>query len=229
MKSLRIICLAVLVSTCVSVATAQSFSVAGYGKVFYTPDRFDLTFAVVTEEAEVLRCKEKHLAVLARVKAFLDQQTETMTSLRQDATVLDRVYEPGSSPTRRVFRYTTAFTARLREAHALLPFQEGIVSAGVTDLHGLDLFSSRQNELLDQARREGIKDAKQKAELATKELGWSSLKAMNITFNDESWRKNRASVNYGSRIYAAKPETPADLTTFVESGVSITFNFQSAQ
>ena len=208
-----------------SVAAADfSFRVSGYGKIFYVPDRFDLTFSVITEDVSVGPCKDRHMLILNAVKTFLDRQGKSMVSLRQDATTLDRAYLP--SPERRVFRYVTTFTARLRDAIVLLPFQEGLITAGVTDLHGLDLFSSRQTEWQEDARREAIKDARRKAELAAKELGWKLSHATDITFSEESWRKTSASANHGSRITVAKPETPADLTTYADCGVTIVYRFE---
>ena len=198
--------------------------ITGYGKIFYSPDRFDLSFAVVTENVDPSRCKEQHLAALTKLKAFLDEQGKALVSLRQDATTLNR---PLLSHNERPFVYTTSFSARLREASVLIPFQEGIVNAGVTDLQGLDFFSERQPELLDEARREAIKDAKRKAELAAKELGWKLSGANDIAFTEESWRSNpKASVYFGSRGSVAVPQKPSDISTYVDSGVTIQFQFQ---
>ena len=199
--------------------------ITGYGKVFYSPDRFDLSFAVVTENLDPSRCKEQHLATLTKLKAFLDQQDKTLVSLRQDATTLNRAALPNNE---RPFVYTTSFSARLRDALALIPFQEGIVNAGVTDLQGLDFFSERQPELLDQARREAIKDARRKAELAANELGWKLSGANDIIFTEESWRSNpKASVYFGSRGSVALPQKPSDISTYVDSSVTIQFRFQA--
>jgi hypothetical protein len=180
----------------------------------------------VTEDSNLSQCKEKHLAVLAELKGFLDKQGKVLVSLRQDATKLERGQNPYE---KRPHRYTTTYTARLKEASTLLPFQEGIVTAGVNELQGLDMFSSRQSELLNEARREAIKDARSKAELAARELDWKLSGATGISFLESYWHnKQAASVNYGSRASMTTPALPgagADLSTYVDANVSVTYEF----
>jgi uncharacterized protein YggE len=199
------------------------FSVSGYGRIFYEPDSYDLSFGVVTEDSDVQRCKATHLAALGKVKEFLDRSKDKTLSLKQDATKLETVDPPNRG---RVFRFTTSYVARVKETKSLAPLQEGLVSAGVTDIIGLDLFSEKLPQLLERARKEAIKDAKNKAELAASELGWAITGASGISFQDGEWQGQRTSNTYGSRAFAYDPAKRPELTTYVVSQVNVSFTFE---
>lgn len=208
-----------------SEASAQSqFSVSGNGRVFYEPDAFDLSFAIVTDDPEVQKCKAAHLATLAKVKEVLDTAKDQTLSLKQDATRLERGH-PNENKAR-FFRFTTSYVIRVKDVKTLLPLQESLISAGVTDITGLDMISEKLPRLMEQARKEAIKDAKNKAELAASELGWALAGASNISFQEAEWPGQKASVTYGARIYEYDASKRPDQTTFVASQVSITFAFE---
>ena len=206
-------------------AFAQSqFAVSGTGRIFYEPDAYDLSFSIVTDDPEIQRCKESHLAAIEKVKGFLDQHKDRVISLKQNASRLETIYR--NDQKQRFLRFTTSYVARVRDSKSLLPLQEGLISSGATDILGLDVFSEKLPELIAQARKEAIKDAKTKADLAASELGWVLSGASNITFQEPDWYGDRkASVNYGSRAYAYDTSNAPDMTTYVSSQVSITFTF----
>jgi uncharacterized protein len=205
-------------------ASAQSqFSVSGYGRIFYEPDCYDLSFGVVTDDSDVQKCKATHLAALGKVKEFLDASKEKTLSLKQDATRLETVYR--NDKAQRFFRFTTTYVARVKETKSLAPLQEGLVSAGVTDIIGLDMFSEKLPQLLERARKEAIKDAKSKAELAASELGWALTGASGISFQDADWPSQKASTTFGSRGFDYDASKRPDLTTYVSSQVNVTFTF----
>jgi uncharacterized protein len=216
-----------IISVMLVVLTVTSFaqcqiSVSGYGRIFYEPDSYDLSFGVVTEDSDVQKCKATHLAALGNVKEFLEESKDKTVSLKQDATRLETVDRPNRG---RVFRFTTSYVARIKETKSLAPIQEGLVSAGVTDIIGLDLFSEKLPQLLERARKEAIKDAKNKAELAASELGWAITGASGISFQDGEWPGQKTSNTYGSRAFAYDAANRPDLTTYVVSQVNVSFTF----
>jgi uncharacterized protein YggE len=203
----------------------SSFTVTGFGRVFYEPDSFDLSFGVTTDDPDVQKCKEKHLAALAGVKDFLDKHKEKTISLKQDVTRLDTAYR--DNPRQRVFRFATSYVARIKDVQSLPAIQEGLISSGVTDIHNLDLFSEKLPQLTEQARKEAISDAKRKAELAAGELGWNLTGASSISFQErDGWGEPKASSQFGSRTYAYDKEKRPDLTNYVSSQVSVVFTFE---
>ena len=202
----------------------HQFTVSGYGRVFYEPDAYDLSCGVATEESDIQKCKEAHLAALDQVSKSLDLDKENIVSLKQDATRLETVYS--SDKTSRLFRFTTSYTARVKSMTTLVPLQGRLISAGVTDILGLDMFSENLPALVERARKLAIKDAKAKAELAASELGWVLTGASSILYQEPDWYGLQKTAGmYGTREFAYVPNKRPELTTYVSSQVSVTFTF----
>jgi uncharacterized protein len=222
----RLILMLVLLGATSPAFAESSFHVSGNGRVFYEPDAYDLSFGIVTDHADVQQCKAAHLATLEKVKTCLDESKDNIISLKQDATRLESVYK-NNDQNERFLRFTTAYVARVRDTKSLLPLQEGLITAGVTNIFGLDMFSEKLPQLIEQARKAAISDAKTKAELAASELGWVLTGAQGVSFQEADWNADRkASVNYGTREYVYDASKRPDFTTFVTSQVSITFTFE---
>lgn len=196
-----------------------SFEASGFGRVFYEPNSYDLSFGVVTDNVDIQICKDAHLAAVEKVRGFLDAHKDKIVSLKQNVSRLETIYP--NFKEERFLRFTTSYTIRVKEANSLLSYQEGLISAGATDIYGIDIFSDNLPQLTEQARKEAIKDAKSKAELAANELGWKLAGATNIRFDELAERQ--ASVNFGSRAVAFNTEKRPDLTTYISAGVTITF------
>jgi uncharacterized protein YggE len=217
--------------------TDRQFGVSGFGRVFYEPDAFDLLFGIVTEDVDVQVCKERHLAATKNVKSFLDEHKAQFVSLKQDATVLGTSWQnvPRAPSDRgRVYRFESKYMARIKNPTSLVLLQEGLISSGVTDIYELDTFSENMPKLFEQARKEAIKDAKGKAQLAAQELGWSLQSAASISFQDGEdpyyyWRvRGKASQAYGSRVFAYDRDQRPEFTNYVTAQVQIMYRFTSA-
>jgi uncharacterized protein YggE len=88
------------------------------------------------------------------------------------------------------------------------------------------MFSEKLPLYLQQARKEAIKDARNKAELAATELGWTITGAVGISFQESDWAGQKTSAAYGSRMYEYDPTKRPDLTTYASSQVNVTFAFE---
>lgn len=205
----------------------QTCQFTGFGRVFYEPDAFDLSFAVVTEDQDVKTGQRRHAEAVAGVERFLQQHRARISSLDQQVAQLERVQAPNRS-TPIVYRFATGFTARVVEAASLSDLQVGLVENGVTDLRGLDMFSKELPTLMEQARRLAIKDAKAKAELAATELGWRIKGAINVAFQENAYPQ-AASTQFGSRAHAYQEAARPERTTHFDSTVSVTFEFEPAK
>jgi len=205
----------------------RTFSTSGFGKVFYEPDSYDLTFGVVTEDPDLQTCKEKHVGIVKSVENYLESVKTNIEMQKQESTKLDTIYKSGTLEN--VFRFTSLYLVRVKDPKNLIGFQESLISAGVTDITKLDVFSKRLQEYNDLARREAIKDAKRKAELAAEELGWKILGAISMTYerpfgNFDPFAINNSSVNYGSRAPAYSENARPDFTTYTTEAVNIVFS-----
>jgi uncharacterized protein YggE len=165
---------------------------------------------------------------LVRVGEFLGQRKEEIFSLKQDTTNLESTEREDRV---KVFRFSTAYVARIKDPKGLTAFQEGLISSGATDILGVDLFSEKLPALLDQARKQAIQDAKHKAVLAATELGWKLRGARSISFSEGEapWRSARGAIPglaIASRAYNYDRNNRPELTTFVTSEVTVHFAFE---
>lgn len=203
-------------------AFGQTSSFSGFGRVFYEADSYDLSFAVVTENPDVAACKREHMAAVIAVDKFLQGQRGITSSLKRDAAGLQLL---SLSSERRVYRFTTGYTARVTDANSLTAFQGGLIEAGVTQISGLDTFSEQLPELIDKARRLAIQDARHKAQLVADELGWRVKRATSVTLQEGGYAQ-AASQRFGHRGASYDPGARPDQTTHVDAAVTITFEFE---
>jgi uncharacterized protein YggE len=204
-----------------------SFATSGAARVFYEPDAYDVSFGIVTDDPDIQKCKTQHMATLKATTDFLAQNKEKVFSLKQEATKLETVYNDNARS--KFYRFTTDYVARVKDPKALAPFQEGLITSGVTDIYKLDLFSEKLPELIDQARKQAIADAKHKAELAATELNWKLLGPRGIEFREAEypWMTERqASGGMVSRAYNYDRNNRPELTTYVYSAVNLIFEYE---
>jgi uncharacterized protein YggE len=212
-------------------AAPREFNVTGVARVFYEPDAYDVAFSVVTEDVDIQKCKSTHLAKLENVSAYLRGKKESIISLKHDATTLAQRYDSMNSITRVFRRFETGYVARIKGVEKqLLELQEGLVTAGVTDILGVDLFAQNMPELMERARKDAIKEAKKKAALAAEELGWTLAGPVHMSFQDvEWWKDHKVSSGFASRVYTYDMTKRTALTTFITSTVNVTFQYEVNQ
>ena len=230
MRYLAILTVCLCMTEVARAQTAPSrFDVSGFGRVFYEPDAYDLSFGIVSENVDIQKCKDIHISAVREVKAFLDGKKGSIASLKQDATMLSIVWRPKQANPKlleKLYVFKTMYTARIKDPTSLLDLQEGLITAGVTDLYGLDTFCDELPELLAQARKQAIQDAKAKADLLASELGWTLSGPISISINDgDSLRPQKASENYGSRSRNYDPTDRPEFTNYVSSQVSVQFGY----
>lgn len=111
-------------------------------------------------------------------------------------------------------------TGRIEELSSL---QADIVEIGVDEIHFVTLFSSKQRELEDQARKNAIDDAKRKAVLTAKQLGWTLDKPTKVSYTTTRY----SSGGFGSRSGSAAASPLATSANFVDIAVQVTFSYKT--
>ena len=111
-------------------------------------------------------------------------------------------------------------TGRIEELSSL---QADIVEIGVDEIHFVKLFSSKQRELEDQARKQAIEDAKSKAVLTAKQLGWTLDKPTKVRYTTTLY----SSGGFGARSVSAAASPLATSANFVDSSVQVTFSYNT--
>lgn len=202
------------------------FHVAGFGRVAYQPDLFELSFAVVSDAADGHAALQRHQPVVAAVRQVLQTHRGELSELSVDAPRLttrsDGVGDGGPG-----YRYSTRFVLRVRGDDALARLQQQLSQAGVAEFDSLRPLSDRLPEYGDQARRLALQDAKRKAAVIAAELGWTLDAATAVKFEDDRpwWTPQTPTARqYGSRAYDYAAEAPAQ-TGEVTAQVDVEYRY----
>ena len=197
---------------------AANVAVTGYGKVFYTVDTADLGFSVSVRDADVQAAKQKHDAIHTRLSAWLTEHAYPREILSLEETILKNDRGSARDPDDDFYLARSTWSMRTSRVDELSALQADLVSIGVDEIHFVRLFSSRQRELEDQAMRQAIKDAKQKATLTAELLGAALGRPQQIRF-DNTWSPG----GHGIRGGSVNAGGEAGSANFVDARVSIVF------
>jgi uncharacterized protein YggE len=205
-----------------------TFSVSGYGKVFYDADTVDLVFGVNTEDADVDVCWTNHSNRTKKIQDWISN------NLSQDSIFAELSSDLSIKTTHNkqtTYVFQTLFSLRSDAVDRLGELQGSLVKAGVNRIVSVRLLSNRLPDLEDEARRLAISDAKSKAELVAAELDWSLLGATNVRFDDSTWKKRSFAQSYGSRVNMTAPaqSTTAGAEVYVDAAVTVNFAFEQKQ
>jgi len=164
----------ILIATSFSTAQAADriVSVTGEATISAAPDSASIRIGVSTQAASAREASnanaQKMTAVLAALKdggiAEKDIQTAWLS--------LQPQYDnrPGA-PHVVGFQATNQLNVKVRDIKAVANVLDRVISAGATDVSGIEFVVSEQSKLLDQARAQAIADARRKAELYVNAAG----------------------------------------------------------
>ncbi|SDW07196.1 SIMPL domain-containing protein [Lysobacter enzymogenes] len=194
-------------------AAAQSadsggrFRVAGFGRVAWQPDLYELAFAAVGDGADAKIARERFEPALAAVQRVVDAHAGALSERSQDA---PRLHSRGSEQAP-AWRYSSRFVVRVRGDAELARMQQELAEAGVAEFE-LRPLSQRLPEYTEQAQRLALQDAQRRARATAQELGWRLRGARAVKFLDERpWWLPQAPTarQYGARAYDYAAEAPA--------------------
>jgi len=196
------------------------FTVSGYGKVVYTVDIADIQFSVSVRDKNVQVCKSKHDEIINTLNTYLVNQEYPKEILSLENTILRR--EKGASNNQNDDYYLAKSTYSIRTSRIteLSSLQADIVELGVDEIQFVKLFSSKQRELEDQARKQSIEDAMKKASLTAKELGWILDRPTKVSYTTTPWQRG-----FGSRDLAMGAAQSVASSNYVDVTVQVTFSY----
>lgn len=209
-----------------AVETPNEFTVTGYGKIFYTVDLADVRFSVSVRDNDVQQCKKKHDSILEEVNAYLEENGYPEGIVSLQSTTLSRQRASSGKPEDEFYLARSVYSMRTNRTKDVASLQAALVELGVDEILSVDLFSSKQRQLEDEATKLAFKDAKDKAQLTAACLGWTLRNATAVTYAPSLWRT--APPGFGSRASAASPETSslAASANFVDVTVNVTFRYE---
>lgn len=184
------------------------FRVAGFGRVAWQPDLFELSFNVVSEAGDANGARERHLLAIAAARRVVEAQRAALSERSEDAPRLQQREGEGG---RAVYRFDSRFVLRVSGVEALALLQQQLAESRVNAFE-LRPLSERLPEYGEQAQRQALRDAKRKAEMIAAEMGWTLTGATAVKFQDERpwWAPQTPTARqYGARAYNYAAEAPA--------------------
>lgn len=221
MKHLVMLAILILASrVCADQKPVAEFTVTGYGKVFYTVDMADMQFSVSVRDKNVQECKRMHDAVVDKLNEYLKVHKYPQEMLSLEDTILKRERANRDSYT---YLAQSTYSMRTNRIKELSSLQADIVEIGVDEIHFVKLFSSKQRILEDQARKHAIEDAKSKASLTAKQLGWTLDKPTGVIYTTTRY----SSGGFGTRSGSSAASSGATSANFVDITVQISFSYKN--
>lgn len=224
-KFLILPALILICSVRAAAALPPEFAVTGYGKVFYTVDKADIQFSVSVRDKNVQKCKTKHDEIVQELNEYLKTKKYPKEILSLESTILKRERRPGKKLVDDYYLAQSTYSMRTDRIGELSSLQADIVEIGVDEIQFVELFSSKQRELEDQARKRALEDAKSKAVLTARQLGWTLDRPIKVLYTESPWRgRTKGFGNRGGSVAAAPIATSAN---FVDITVQVTFSYKT--
>ncbi len=183
--------LAVLILS-VSPASAQTvpgrtLTIVGNGEVHAAPDAALVSIGVVSESDTAAAALNTNSVALAKVIDMVRSFGVEPKDLQTSGLALEPRYyrpdKPSATDRPRIIGYTAAnqLTVRARDLAKLGDLLDKVTVAGANRIDGIQFIISNQGELLDEARRKAVADAKDKADLYARAAGLTLAKVMSLT------------------------------------------------
>ncbi len=175
------------------IAPTNTISLDGKGEVFAIPDIASVTFSVTSEGKTV---DEAQKATTAKINASLvflktsgiedkDIKTDSYNSNpKYDTQILPPCYTGNcSSVNQKIIGYEVSqtITVKIRNTDNAGKIVDGLGKIGVTNMSGPDFTIEDQSALQAQARKIAIDDAKQKADVLSRDLGVKLLRIVGFS------------------------------------------------
>jgi hypothetical protein len=153
----------------------RTITISGHGEARVVPDIADISLGV---SANAPTAREALTANTAAMNALMDTITKAGIAAKDVQTNNFSVnphmeYDPQNQQPPRITGYdvSNAVTVTVRDVAALGPLLDAAVSAGSNQINSISFRSSKADEVMDEARKEAVKDAQRKAALYTTAAG----------------------------------------------------------
>ena len=172
--------------------TDPQITVTGSGEVKVAPDILHLSVGVETRHETLAEAKRQSDDRVAKTLAFIQRSGIAAKDVQTDYVGVEPNYDHAVSRTQPTyFAVRKSIEIRITNLKGFDNFITGILTNGVTTIHGIDFRTSQMRQHRDTARRMAIKAAREKADDLAGELGVKCGKVHNISAHDWSgWTGN---------------------------------------
>ena len=146
----------------------RTITVSGAGEAAAPPDTASVSVGVVTEAAEAgTAVSENNARVKTLFEAVRDAGISERDMQTQSFNVSPRYGrpQPGGTPRIEGYRAANTVSVRIRDLNRLGPVLDAMIRAGANQMNGVRFFIDKEDDLLDEARRRAVSDARRKAEI----------------------------------------------------------------
>jgi uncharacterized protein len=149
-----------------------SISVSGEATISAPPDQAEIEAGTTTDARTARDAAEANNTAMAKVLSALKGAGIEDKDVRTSQLSLQPQYAPNHNPpTVTGYRASNQVSVRVRDITKIGSTIDTLVSAGATDVGGINFTVSNASKLLDDARTQAIADARRKAEIYAKAAG----------------------------------------------------------
>jgi uncharacterized protein YggE len=172
----------------VDVDKLPTIKVTGTAEIFVVPDTATFSFTVSKKNNSVAAAKKENDETVAKItdlaKRFNIPAADVKTDYIRVSEVTKRVRIPNSNNDYETvpdgYRVSRSMVIKLRDMSRFESFLTALIEAGVTDVSNVSFSSSELRKYKDQARREAIRAAREKAQAIVGEIGQLIGRAVSI-------------------------------------------------
>jgi uncharacterized protein YggE len=149
-----------------------SISVSGEATISATPDQAEIEAGTTTDAKTARDAADANNTAMAKVLSALKTAGIDAKDIQTSRLSLQPQYAPNHNPPAVTgYRASNQVMVRLHDIAKVGNTIDTLVSAGATDIGGINFTVSNASKLLDDARTQAIADARRKAEIYAKAAG----------------------------------------------------------
>jgi uncharacterized protein YggE len=162
----------------------SAISVSGEATISARPDQAEIVAGTTTDAKTAREAGEANGTAMTKVLAALKGAGIEDKDIQTSRLSLLPLYAANRSPPIVTgYRASNQATVRVRDIAKVASTIDALVSAGVTDIGGINFTVSNASKLLDDARAQAIADARRKAEIYAKAAGVTLGAPLSISEN----------------------------------------------
>jgi len=155
-------------------------TVTGSAKLYAAPDEVHFTININTEGEDLLAAKQENAALTGKAIAYLRSQGVEDRHIQTQYLNVSVQYRNRDQFNPRYIA-NQSIRVCLVQVSTFEEVNIGLLKAGITGINGPSFKTSKQDELLDQARLKAVVDARNKAQALANQLGQKIGPAYSIT------------------------------------------------
>jgi len=155
-----------------SFAPQNVITISGKGSIFATPDIGQVVISVVREQKTASDAQREATTAANKVIEFVESKGVKKEDIKTDYSIYPKYnYTQDRGQVLTGYEVRQSITVKIRDLDSISGILSGVVERGANEVGNLSFTIDNPDALKAEARVKAIKDAKEKAEALSKELG----------------------------------------------------------